>query len=199
MSLSASNSLGPSGWWTILWNLKLPPKVRIFVWRACLNALPAMENLWKKKVVASPQCNRCATPVETTSHAVFGCKKAKKAWSYAHFDSLLATGLHLFILDIILFASTQIGKDALGRLYFVHSKCAISTCAPISLPWGAPDWLAPPPDRLKPNIVVAFRKFANSVGIGATIKDDKGRVLVARSNQFSSSFSYKVSELVALR
>ncbi|KAK3199470.1 hypothetical protein Dsin_022885 [Dipteronia sinensis] len=36
-------------------------------------------------------------------------------------------------------------------------------------------------------------------GVGATIRDDKGRVLAARSNQLAGSFSNEVGHFLALR
>ncbi|KAL5542188.1 hypothetical protein UlMin_009898 [Ulmus minor] len=40
-----STSAGGSNWWTTLWTLKLPPKIKFFLWRSCLNALPTKDNL----------------------------------------------------------------------------------------------------------------------------------------------------------
>ena len=45
-----------------------------------------------------------------------GANGQKKAWSYAHLDSLLATVQHLFILKVLIYASPQIGMVELGRL-----------------------------------------------------------------------------------
>ena len=68
---SGSNSDMLQSWWNKLWNLNLPPKVKIFVWRACWNAFPSLQNLWKRKVVESPRCNRCSDPAESLAHAIF--------------------------------------------------------------------------------------------------------------------------------
>ncbi|KAK2644621.1 hypothetical protein Ddye_019816 [Dipteronia dyeriana] len=76
LEASASNSRASSKWWNTLWSLHLPPKIRIFVWRACLNVLPSMEMWWKKKVVESPCCQRHGKESETSIHALFGCKEA---------------------------------------------------------------------------------------------------------------------------
>lgn len=34
--------------WKRIWQLKIPPKIRIFTWKACVNALPTMLNLKKR-------------------------------------------------------------------------------------------------------------------------------------------------------
>ncbi|KAK3205252.1 hypothetical protein Dsin_019298 [Dipteronia sinensis] len=69
-------------WWNSLWKLNIPPKVRIFIWRACLNTIPSLENLWKRKITDVPRCNRCDSLAESASHAIFGCKEARKIWSW---------------------------------------------------------------------------------------------------------------------
>lgn len=35
--------------WKSIWNLKVPNKVKTFIWRACSNALPTY--LWRRKVI----------------------------------------------------------------------------------------------------------------------------------------------------
>ena len=42
--------------WSGLWKLKVPNKVKTYVWRACTNSLPTLENLLKRKVVLSSIC-----------------------------------------------------------------------------------------------------------------------------------------------
>ncbi|KAK4383985.1 hypothetical protein Sango_3101500, partial [Sesamum angolense] len=34
--------------WTFLWAAKVPPKVRLFAWKACHNALPTSQNLQQR-------------------------------------------------------------------------------------------------------------------------------------------------------
>ncbi|KAI9162098.1 hypothetical protein LWI28_023859 [Acer negundo] len=124
--------------------------------------------------------------VESSSHTIFGCKKAKKAWRQTSFDSLLATVRHLPTMEILLFFSSQVVLSP-------------SPPPPYSFRRPVSDWLAPPPGRLKLNTAVAIRHHSQYVGLGATIRDDKGRVLVARSNQFRGSLSSNIGELIALR
>ena len=41
----ASPSFSEPSWWSILWKLNLPPKVKLFAWRLASNWLPTMINL----------------------------------------------------------------------------------------------------------------------------------------------------------
>ena len=83
---SGSNSFVSQSWWLRMWRLHIPPKVKIFVWRACLNAFPSLQNLCTRKVIASPRCCRCSSPVESVAHAIFWCKEAKRCWRFSGLD-----------------------------------------------------------------------------------------------------------------
>ncbi|KAH9688162.1 reverse transcriptase domain-containing protein [Citrus sinensis] len=73
-------------YWSALWTLELPEKLKIFMWRASNNLLPSAENLWKRKVVEEPTCKRCKLSVETISHALLECKAARKIWLQSPFS-----------------------------------------------------------------------------------------------------------------
>ena len=45
--------------WKRIWLLKIPPKIRIFTWKACVNALPTMSNLRKRGVSTDGLCPVC--------------------------------------------------------------------------------------------------------------------------------------------
>ena len=46
----SSSSDARSPLWKKLWHLNIPPKVRIFAWKMCMNALPTYVNLQKRGV-----------------------------------------------------------------------------------------------------------------------------------------------------
>lgn len=60
-------------------------KIKIFLWRATKNLLPTGENLWKRKCLQDPICQRCCRTVETINHALLECKATKKIWMHAPF------------------------------------------------------------------------------------------------------------------
>ena len=62
-----------------MWQLRVPNKVKTFVWRACTNLLPTMVNLVKRKVASSPICS-CKREPETTFHVLWGCENVKFVW-----------------------------------------------------------------------------------------------------------------------
>lgn len=78
--------------WNAIWKLALPEKVKFFSWRAILNFLPTMDNLWRRKITQGWWCQRCGRMKEDVDHALFFCKKAKLVWREAGLASFLPNG-----------------------------------------------------------------------------------------------------------
>ena len=93
-----------SGWWNSFWKLKLPNKIKVFVWRACKNILPTFGNLHKRKIADAPCCLKCNTEVETCCHALIDCPIADEIWKLKFIDGLRkvskAGDFYDFIQDI---------------------------------------------------------------------------------------------------
>ncbi|KAH9768568.1 putative reverse transcriptase/RNA-dependent DNA polymerase [Citrus sinensis] len=53
------------------------------MWRVIKNILPTAENLWKRKSLQDPICQRCKKEVETIKHVLVECKAARKVWELA--------------------------------------------------------------------------------------------------------------------
>ncbi|KAK3212204.1 hypothetical protein Dsin_016910 [Dipteronia sinensis] len=116
VSESVFDSSVSQQWWKILWGLNLLPRVKFFDWRACWNTIPSLENLWKRKVVASPQCDRCTAPIESSSHAIFWCKEVKKVWNCVDFLGFFAKVHLLPNLEIFSLGPSLLGMEDLCHL-----------------------------------------------------------------------------------
>ena len=68
------------GFWKCLWKLKVPGKIKHFLWRACTNSLPTKVNLRKRKILEETECPRCAGVPETVQHALWSCNCIKVVW-----------------------------------------------------------------------------------------------------------------------
>ena len=79
----AETSTGPFGVqvWSKLWKLRVPNKVKVFGWRACLNTLPTRANLVKRKIIHEDVCMLCSRESETGVHALWTCAVAKDVWA----------------------------------------------------------------------------------------------------------------------
>lgn len=67
--------------WKMIWKMTFPNVVKVFMWRACKNALPTKANLFKRKVVDDQFCPICGVIVETTGYMQWSCPLARDAWS----------------------------------------------------------------------------------------------------------------------
>ncbi|KAL5548938.1 hypothetical protein UlMin_024571 [Ulmus minor] len=104
-----STSAGGSNWWTTLWTLKLPPKIKIFLWRSCLNALPTKDNLVKRGIKTLQSCPRCGEVQESVLHVFFECIYARSLWE----DSIFHTQV----------LSAQ-SSSYIDRVSLIHAKNA---------------------------------------------------------------------------
>ncbi|KAM6576935.1 hypothetical protein CsatB_028772 [Cannabis sativa] len=109
--LCSSTSNNHSDWWKFFWNLVLPPKIRIFVWKVLHNILPTAAALFKKKVLTSAECSLCALSWESIGHALFGCKHAKVIWKTSKFRLDLSKAQNMFNGDYLHSLSTILNQQ----------------------------------------------------------------------------------------
>lgn len=68
------------GFWRNLWNLKIPLKVKIFLWRASTSSLPTKDLLRAKKVQVNDLCPMCNDQPEFVLHVFVNCAYATSCW-----------------------------------------------------------------------------------------------------------------------
>ena len=97
----------PESWkFKWIWTLDVMPKIRIFLWQLCHNALPTRAALLHKGIYIDPMCPACSLDVEDIDHLFVGCHMVKKTWDLAvstkwlsshplsHFLPSVREGLH---------------------------------------------------------------------------------------------------------
>ena len=70
--------------WKWIWRLSISNKVRNFLWRACHNAIPVKQNLWKRKILTEDLCEHCHLTSETVCHALWKCSKIDEVQEGLH-------------------------------------------------------------------------------------------------------------------
>ena len=83
-SSSGSSSSGRSSdrhLWSNIWSSQVQPKIRLFMWRACLDILPTRTKLFDKGLIHSFSCQWCEMEPETLSHVLWQCTFAQKVWN----------------------------------------------------------------------------------------------------------------------
>ncbi|KAF5451733.1 hypothetical protein F2P56_026813 [Juglans regia] len=69
--------------WKTIWKLRVSPATKMFLWRACNEALSTLANLRRRKVVEHSSCLVCGQEPETSGHVLWGCIGAKDVWGQA--------------------------------------------------------------------------------------------------------------------
>ena len=86
-SIEEGESTSSSSWtllWKRIWQQKVPPKLKIFAWRICVNGLPTMQNLNHRGIHYSSFCPLCDKAIKTTAHAFLHCDHARMTWAFWH-------------------------------------------------------------------------------------------------------------------
>lgn len=66
--------------WRILWTLRVPNHVKLFLWRACNNILPTKQNLLKRRIVEEDRCPCCTIEEESTDDVLKYYPAAQDVW-----------------------------------------------------------------------------------------------------------------------
>ena len=70
----------PSEIWKFIWQLKIPPKLRCFLWKTLNGALATMANLYQRRSSSSPLCPICGVGNETITHLLLQCSWVRGIW-----------------------------------------------------------------------------------------------------------------------
>lgn len=66
--------------WKRIWKMKVPPKIRVFLWKGLRGYLPVRERLCHKGLGSEQSCPRCGHPVESICHALLYCPVSVATW-----------------------------------------------------------------------------------------------------------------------
>jgi ribonuclease HI len=73
-----------------MWSLKIPQRVKVFLWRAVRGVLPTRMRLQDKGVPCTDCCPFCETNYENDWHVFIGCEEVKTVWRTAGLWDLIA-------------------------------------------------------------------------------------------------------------
>lgn len=68
--------------WTQSWNLKIPPKIKVFFWQACAGCTHTTDVLTKKNIDCPTLCQWCDREDETLIHIMYECDVPRNVWNY---------------------------------------------------------------------------------------------------------------------
>ena len=61
--------------------MKVPPKVKNLIWRACRNAMPTKTTLLRQTITINPLCEQCHVAHEDPLHALWACSELDVVWN----------------------------------------------------------------------------------------------------------------------
>ncbi|CAL1361259.1 unnamed protein product [Linum trigynum] len=96
--------------WKRVWNLGIPPKLKVFLWQVLHRFLPTTEALIGRRVAVHPRCPVCWDAPETMEHLFFDCRVARAMWDYAGLEHV-GQGLPRHTFPIFLNRLLAIIKD----------------------------------------------------------------------------------------
>lgn len=93
----------PSPDWNVIWDCNIPPKVKIFAWQLCHQALATNKNVAHRGIHQQLNCLQCHVVPEDDVHLFLQCPYTKQAWTHtdcfsSEFLSKATSWLHLFHL-----------------------------------------------------------------------------------------------------
>ena len=100
-SLVDNHHLWVPGEWMLIWNLKIPHKMKIFLGRLIIGMLQTCQNLVQKGVNISRIFPFCNENFENEWHVFYNCSYAKQVWSlfsykqYRHASALSLVKKHV--------------------------------------------------------------------------------------------------------
>lgn len=80
LNLTNGSSSKKDPFWNKIWNLEIPPKTKIFIWKAAHDIIASETNLVNHHVPGNPRCNLCGYHWANTSHTLLFCQETKTTW-----------------------------------------------------------------------------------------------------------------------
>ncbi|XP_021748573.1 uncharacterized protein LOC110714373 [Chenopodium quinoa] len=169
--------------WKKIWQIQALPRVKVFAWRACQNALPTRRNISYRIKDYDSECCICERDFESTLHALRDCKLARDVWRKSRFAHV-ALSRTSSIVDW--------WEGCLAEFDEFDAASIITLCWAI---WGARNsWIMEGVAPVPEDVVSYAKKTSSEVGDALIKKNTKaaGMALPASWSPPSPSY-YKVN------
>ena len=105
--------------WKRVWSVRVPHKVRQFLWRACTESLPTMANMKRRCIAPSASCPFCHLEDEDVRHVLWSCPILSSVWAYHGLASKLLQRRLTSFLEV-LSALFQLGTtESIAEIVFM--------------------------------------------------------------------------------
>ncbi|XP_050277977.1 uncharacterized protein LOC126719473 [Quercus robur] len=69
-----------NGIWKLVWGLRIPNKVKNFIWRSCRDTIPVKNNLKKRQILQDDSCDHYHQVSKMVLHAIWECPTLTPIW-----------------------------------------------------------------------------------------------------------------------
>lgn len=111
-----SSSDNISSVWSSIWVLRVPPKVKTFIWKAMHDIIPVEANLFRHHIPINPRCILCGFYWSNTSHVLFFCQGIKKLWNHSEWWHLLKSKKDLTLQQIFEYIKDHTNREGWEKL-----------------------------------------------------------------------------------
>ncbi|KAK2651616.1 hypothetical protein Ddye_011472 [Dipteronia dyeriana] len=119
LGLNCTDSWWKDSWWKYLWRLPMALKIKMFIWIACYDWVPTRCNLVGRGMTMTSKCPMCNQSLETTLHAVWGCKIFKDVRKSCNFGMPMGKGKNMKFFDFIMSCLEKMKGEELELLHVV--------------------------------------------------------------------------------
>lgn len=223
-----ASSSGSDNVWRRIWKLNIPPKAKLFLWRATWDMLPHGANLRKKGIQDVDLCQRCGA-LETSAHVLKDCRWSREVWEHAMqpSDIPLYSSFKEWLGEVMdhknqkeveffgvcawqvwcarndfVFDQVFIASDlCYKRAYDIleeYSKANAITNGHVNYRENV-KWKPPPEQFIKFNVDAAVNKEEDRAGLGIIARDHNGKVLLAGSKTIWPFVNVESAEIEAFK
>jgi hypothetical protein len=109
--------------WKFLWALSIPPKVKSFLWRACVGILPTNTLMCRRHLRGDGNCPSCNHDCESVEHVLWSCPVANDVWAESKLKVLKWGRFDHSFCDLLNTARSRLGVEDLQLfccvIYFI--------------------------------------------------------------------------------
>nr|XP_051221482.1 uncharacterized protein LOC127339703 [Lolium perenne] len=201
LSLPGRSAMNPV--WKNLWRLKLPGKIKIFIWRSLHGIVPIKCILANRHVGTSGECPVCNLHAEDLRHLLFTCPVAIDMWQ--------TMGIHEIIEDALdedregsalLENIINRADNSLQGFQSVNRKEVVLTA---SKAYGKKQsnigdrWTRPENRQTKLNVDASYHNDSKMGAVGAVLRDFQGQFVAASTKVLANVESVTMAEAHAMK
>ncbi|KAA3459595.1 reverse transcriptase [Gossypium australe] len=207
----------------LLWELQVPSKIKIHLWRLTRNYVPHFCNLYRRKLIVDVACPLCRSAPEDSEHLLWSCDVLRSIWNlldlYVDLDGdssednklvrmfltvtdekrkllIISFWALWFMRNKIVHEGYKFSLDELLcfiRRYVYELKMSCTSDFS-SFSKNTAFWKPPLPGIIKLNFDASFVKASNSAIVGVVGRNDKGLVIGACTYQVNDAADAFVAE-----